>query len=203
ELRLSTCRWSRGYHGSVGLPRRRSPQGPGEGLPLANRPTANVAFLVERAGAVKDRGGGRIDIRRILSPPGLLAGVVASVAFVFAYLAGAGPASADQTLNSGDYPNGFEVPAGETWTFNPNADTSITSGGNVIVRGTLVMKPANGNVEHVLRFTGGNESAFVGGGMDPVASDVGLWVVGSGRVIIEGEEKVAWDRQYHSSWAGD
>ena len=152
---------------------------------------------------MKDRGGGRIDIRRILSPPGLLAGVVASVAFVFAYLAGAGPASADQTLNSGDYPNGFEVPAGETWTFNPNADTSITSGGNVIVRGTLVMKPANGNVEHVLRFTGVNESAFVGGGMDPVASDVGLWVVGSGRVIIEGEEKVAWDRQYHSSWAGD
>src|SRR5690606_27221509 len=143
---LGPSMWDRGYHGSAGLPRRRSPQGPGEGLPLANRPTANVAFLVERAGAVKDRGGARIDIRRILSPPGLLAGVVASVAFVFAYLAGAPPASADRTLNSGHRDGGFVVPEGETWTFNPNADTTITSGGNVIVRGTLVMKPANGNV---------------------------------------------------------
>ena len=168
---------------------------------LANRPTANVAFLVERAGAVKDRGGGRIDIRRILSPPGLLRGRrLGGVRLRLSCRRRS--ASADQTLNSGDYPNGFEVPAGETWTFNPNADTSITSGGNVIVRGTLVMKPANGNVEHVLRFTGVNESAFRRRRHGPGRHDVGLWVVGSGR-IIEGEEKVAWDRQYHSSWAGD
>ena len=127
--------------------------------------------------------------------------VVSAALFLFWW--GAAPASADQTLTSGNYPNGFEVPAGETWTFDPNSDTTITSGGNVIVRGTLVMKPANGNVDHVLRFTGVNEASFVGGGMDPVASDVGLWVVGAGRLIIEGEEKVAWDRQYHASWAGD
>ncbi|HLT97698.1 MAG TPA: hypothetical protein VK070_13035, partial [Acidimicrobiia bacterium] len=128
---------------------------------------------------------------------------IACSAFLIAYLIAANPASADETLTSAHYPNGFEVPAGETWTFNPNTDTTITSGGNVIVRGTLVMKPANGDIEHVLRFTGVNESAFVGGGMDPVASDVGLWVVGSGRVIIEGEKKIAWDRQYQGSWAGD
>ncbi|MGA7228892.1 MAG: S-layer homology domain-containing protein [Acidimicrobiia bacterium] len=111
--------------------------------------------------------------------------------------------AADQTLNSGDYPNGFTVPAGDTWTLNPNADTTITSGGNIIVRGTLVMKPANGSVDHTIRFTGINESNFVGGGLDPVASDVGLWVVGDGRIIFEGESKQAWSYVYQSSWAGD
>ncbi|HVR79953.1 MAG TPA: S-layer homology domain-containing protein [Acidimicrobiia bacterium] len=111
--------------------------------------------------------------------------------------------AANQTLNSGNYPNGFTVPAGDTWTLNPNADTTITSGGNIIVRGTLIMKPANGDVEHLIRFTGINESNFVGGGMDPIASDVGLWVMGSGRIILEGESKPAWAYTWQSGWTGD
>ena len=111
--------------------------------------------------------------------------------------------AANQTLNSGNHPNGFTVPAGDTWTLNPNADTTITSGGNIIVRGTLVMKPANGNVEHLIQFTGINESNFAGGGMDPIASDVGLWVMGSGRIILEGESKPAWAYTWQSGWTGD
>ena len=42
------------------------------------------------------------------------------------------------------------------------------------------MRPQPG-VEHVLRFVDVDESAFVGGGLDPLATDVGLWVVGDGR----------------------
>jgi len=98
---------------------------------------------------------------------------------------------------------GYTVPAGTTITFNPNADTTVTSSGNIIVRGTLIMKPANGNVDHVIRFTGINEANFVGGGMDPIASDVGLWVMGGGKIILQGESKPAWSYTYQSSWAGD
>ncbi len=130
-----------------------------------------------------------------------LIGVAVSVAVVVGVANRA--SAANQTLNSGNYPNGFTVPAGDTWTLNPNANTTITSGGNIIVRGTLVMKPANGNINHIIRFTGINEANFVGGGMDPIASDVGLWVVGGGRITLQGESKPAWSYTYQSSWAGD
>lgn len=110
----------------------------------------------------------------------------------------------DRTL-SGDmaFPEGFVVPAGETWAFDPGTDTTVTVSGNVIVGGTLEMRPASGEVEHLLRFDGVDESAFVGGGMDPVDSDVGLWVVGDGRLLVEGEEKTAWAYEYDPAWAGD
>ena len=52
----------------------------------------------------------------------------------------------------------------------PTPTPRSSSSGNIIVRGTLIMKPANGNVDHILRFTGINENNFVGGGMDPLAS---------------------------------
>ena len=48
------------------------------------------------------------------------------------------------------------------------------------------MKPRPG-VTHTLRFVGIDERDFVGGGMDVLESDVGLWVMGSGRLDIRGE----------------
>jgi hypothetical protein len=129
-------------------------------------------------------------------------GIATVVAFVLAWPEPA--QAADRRLMNGEsFPSGFTVPAGQTWEFNPGANTTVSSGGNIIVRGTLVMKPANGNVTHLLRFTGVNENNFVGGGMDPIASDVGLWVMGSGRIILQGEAKTAWSYTYQSSWAGD
>ncbi len=111
--------------------------------------------------------------------------------------------AANKTLGNGySCPNGFTVPAGDTWTFDPNANTTITCGGNVIVQGTLVMKPANGNITHRLVFSGFSTN-FVGGGMDVVAQDVGLWVMGSGRIILQGEQKPAWAYAWQSSWTGD
>ena len=106
---------------------------------------------------------------------------------------------------SGDqsYPEGFTIPADESWVFDPEVDTTVTVSANVVVLGELVMQPASEDVEHALVFEGVDESAFVGGGMDPLASDVGLWVMGEGQLLIEGEEKTAWGYDYDPAWAGD
>jgi hypothetical protein len=63
---------------------------------------------------------------------------------------------------------------------------------NIIVTGRLEIKPASATVKHVLRFTGINESNFKGGGMDPLTSDVGLWVMGSGKLDLQGTAKSDW-----------
>ena len=106
---------------------------------------------------------------------------------------------------SGDksYPDGFTVPADESWVFDPDVDTTVTVSANVVVLGELVMKPASGDVEHALIFEGVDDSIFVGGGMDPVPTDVGLWVMGDGQLDLEGEEKTAWAYEYDPAWAGD
>lgn len=102
-----------------------------------------------------------------------------------------------------DFPDGFVVPAGDTWVFDPDASTTVTVSGNVIVEGTLEMRPASGDIQHLLMFEGVDDSAFVGGGMGPVDSDVGLWVTGDGQLVIEGEEKPAWGYEYDPDWEGD
>ncbi|HEY7661192.1 MAG TPA: hypothetical protein VIC58_11405 [Actinomycetota bacterium] len=94
----------------------------------------------------------------------------------------------------------LEVPRGRTLRFDPNADTTLELTGNLIVRGRLEMRPRRG-VEHVLRFVDVDESAFVGGGLDPLETDVGLWVVDEGALDIRGTRKDAWNRSGTSpSW---
>jgi hypothetical protein len=58
----------------------------------------------------------------------------------------------------------FEVPEGRALRFDPDRDTTLEVTGNVVVRGLMEMRPRPG-VEHVLRFVGVDESAFVGGGL--------------------------------------
>lgn len=120
-------------------------------------------------------------------------------------VAGTSATSGQTVVLSGEesFPDGFVVPAGDTWVFDPNVDTKVTVSGNVIVEGTLEMAPASGDVEHLLVFEGVDDSAFVGGGMGPVDSDVGLWVVGDGQLMIEGEAKPAWGYEYDPAWTGD
>ncbi|MEX2557023.1 MAG: hypothetical protein WEB06_15530 [Actinomycetota bacterium] len=96
---------------------------------------------------------------------------------------------------------GRTIAAGETLELAPDVDTTITLGGNLIVQGTLRSKPAPG-VTHVIRFIGIDESKFVGGGNEPVASDVGLWVTGEGKLDLSGPEKLAWTRAAASLPAG-
>jgi hypothetical protein len=91
-------------------------------------------------------------------------------------------------------PDGFRVPAGKVLTFDPNVSTTVRVGANVVVEGTLRMKPASPQVVHRLVFEGIDEARFVGGGMDVLESDIGLWVIGSGVLDIAGSPKVAWNR---------
>lgn len=85
------------------------------------------------------------------------------------------------------------VAAGTTMRFDPNVDTTLEMTGNLVVLGTLEMRPRPG-VQHALRFVGINEANFVGGGMDVLASDVGLWVMGDGKLDILGEPRAGWNR---------
>ncbi len=102
-----------------------------------------------------------------------------------------------------EMPEGFEVPAGETWTFDPEQSTTVEVGGNVVVAGALVMRPASRDVTHTLRFVGVDETRFSGGGMEPIAEDVGLWVIGDGVLDVAGTGKPAWAYEWQTEWAGD
>lgn len=80
----------------------------------------------------------------------------------------------------------WEIPAGQTLRFDPAVSTTLTLTGNMIVRGVLEMRPARRSVTHRLVFAGVDESKFIGGGMNPVDSDVGLWVIEGGRLNLRG-----------------
>lgn len=70
------------------------------------------------------------------------------------------------------------------------ASATLSSTGNVLIYGKLSMKPSTAQVVHTLRFVNVNEAAFVGSGMEPLATDVGLWVLGT--LDIAGTVKTAW-----------
>ena len=107
-----------------------------------------------------------------------------------------------------DLADGFSVPAGETWEFDPTTSTTITVTGNVVVQGRLVMRPDSASVNHNLIFAEIDESEFEGGGgTTPTAfefpDDIGLWVLGDGALDIQGTPVVPWARTWQAGWAGD
>lgn len=89
---------------------------------------------------------------------------------------------------------GVVVRPGAMLIFDPNRSRTLSSTGNVVVRGTLRMAPRYRKVVHRLRFVGIREGRFRGGGMDVLASDVGLWVMGRGRLALKGSSKLPWTR---------
>jgi hypothetical protein len=89
---------------------------------------------------------------------------------------------------------GVAVMPGGQLMFDPGASRRLESRGNVVVRGRLVMRPASAAVSHRLVLTGARERAFTGGGMDVLARDTGLWVMGAGRLDVAGTPKLAWTR---------
>ena len=97
---------------------------------------------------------------------------------------------------------GVTVAPGALLEFAADASAALECTGNVIVEGTLRMRPVDASVVHALRFRGIDERKFCGGGMDPLDSDVGLWVVGAGAVDLRGAEKCAWTRLTGSASAG-
>jgi hypothetical protein len=71
-------------------------------------------------------------------------------------------------------PEGFRVPPNRVWEFDPNRTTTVEVASNVIVDGTLRMRPSSPRIVHTLRFVGIDEAEFIGGGMEPIPSDVGV-----------------------------
>lgn len=86
-------------------------------------------------------------------------------------------------------------------SFEPSSARTLTSSGNVVVEGRLQMRPAS-DAMHTLRFSGIDESAFVGEVEGPVDSDVGLWIMGSGRLDAVGTPKSGWLRATEGLSAG-
>ncbi len=97
---------------------------------------------------------------------------------------------------------GLEITPTGALAFDPAASHTLESSGNVVVRGVLDARPASADVVHVLRFAGVDEGQFVGGGLEPVPSDVGLWVMDAGRLMIEGTAKTAWTNTVEGVPAG-
>jgi hypothetical protein len=86
--------------------------------------------------------------------------------------------------------------------FDPAHSVSIQSTKNVLITGLLEMKAAKPSNIHTLRFTGINEANFEGGGMNMLASDIGLWVMQSGRLQLQGQAKTSWTNATSAISAG-
>ena len=87
---------------------------------------------------------------------------------------------------------GVNINNGGTLEFAADKTGTLLSSANVVVEGILKMRPSSAAVVQTLRFINVRESNFVGGTMDPVASDVGLWVMGSGTLDLVGTTKTSW-----------
>ncbi len=85
---------------------------------------------------------------------------------------------------------------------DPARSVSIHSSKNILVTGQWQMQPAKASIIQTLRFTGIDEDKFIGGGMDMVNSDIGLWVMGSGQLQLQGQTKTAFTNATSSISAG-
>lgn len=89
-----------------------------------------------------------------------------------------------------------------TLTFDPAKSAKYVTNKNFVVNGKLVMKPSSSTVEHFIQFVNVNESAFVGGGMQVLDSDVGMWVMGNGQLDVAGSAKTSWTYMASTASAG-
>jgi G8 domain len=97
---------------------------------------------------------------------------------------------------------GVAILPGGRLVFDPVASRRLESTANVVVQGRLEMRPSSAAVSHRLVFVGVRERGFAGGGMDVLASDTGLWVVGDGRLDLAGTPRRAWTRAAGAVAAG-
>lgn len=96
---------------------------------------------------------------------------------------------------------GVVIEPGGALIFEPTNSVALESSGNVVVKGLLTMRPSTSAV-HRLIFVDVDEAAFVGSGMNVVASDVGLWVMDAGKLDLVGEAKTPWARLAGDGVAG-
>ncbi|HTL06617.1 MAG TPA: PA14 domain-containing protein [Chitinophagaceae bacterium] len=98
--------------------------------------------------------------------------------------------------------NGINISAAAVLAFDEAASALLQSTANIVVEGKLEMHPSSAAVVHTMRFTGIQESNFVGGGMDVLTSDIGLWVMGSGQLDLAGTAKTPFTNATGSIGAG-
>ena len=79
-----------------------------------------------------------------------------------------------------------------TLIVDPSRSVTIQSTKNILVTGLLQMQAPKPTIIQAIHFTGINENNFAGGGMDMINSDIGLWVMQSGRLQLQGKEKTSW-----------
>jgi G8 domain len=89
-----------------------------------------------------------------------------------------------------------QVQVNGTLRFSPAASVTLQSKGNIVVSGSgrLEMKPSTVSQVHAIQFVEVNENAYVGGGMVPLDSDVGLWVTENGVWDAQGTSKKSWSK---------
>ncbi len=93
-----------------------------------------------------------------------------------------------------------------TLVFSRTRAARLALYGNLIVRqsGRLEMRPGAPEIVHTIQFLGIDERRFVGGHtMEPLPSDVGLWVQDGALLDVQGSPKLAWGRLAGSAAAGD
>ena len=126
---------------------------------------------------------------------------------------GAAPQSGDAiTVSAGDSvsydladgPVYGETTVLGTLSFAPRTSTLFQIEENLLVKGDgrLVMKPSGASVVHILRFVNVDNRGFVGGGMDPLPTDVGLWVMDGAQLDIVGTPKLSWTNLAEGAAAG-
>jgi len=94
------------------------------------------------------------------------------------------------------------IEASGSLVFAAEKTITLSSAGNVEVKGSLALAPADPAV-HTLRFPGVDERRFKGGGMTLVDTDTGLWVTGAGYLRLDGAARTAWVRAAGPLKAGD
>jgi hypothetical protein len=76
-----------------------------------------------------------------------------------------------------------------TLEFARNKSVKFTTTKNVINEGVVIMMPKDHSVTHFTQFQNVNENAFKGGGMVPIASDVGWWNMAGGHMKVKSTYK--------------
>jgi hypothetical protein len=89
-----------------------------------------------------------------------------------------------------------------TLIFAAGKSATLQSTKNIVVQGILRMRPSSVSFVHTIRFSGVSETSMAGGGMDVLASDNGLWVMGNGQLDLVGTSKTEWTRAVDSISAG-
>jgi hypothetical protein len=159
------------------------------------RPTATTSTVPSTTQPATTQPGGS-STTHVGHPPG--SGTTSTVPGATTPVTSAPPTGqANRVITSADQAalaNGFTVPAGQIWEFDPGQSVTIEVSRNVRVEGVLRMRPSSASVQHHLQFVNVNEGAYVGGGMTVLDSDVGLWVTGAGQLDLQGATRTGWTR---------